>query len=77
MNTQQRKEIITMISTLEGIMGDIETMKDEEQGKFDNLSDGLQASERGQVIENAAQELESAYSDISSVIDSLNNAIGG
>ena len=38
----------------------IDEIKDEEQEKFDNLSEGLQQSERGQNLEAAVTALESA-----------------
>jgi F0F1-type ATP synthase membrane subunit b/b' len=38
----------------------IEELRDEEQEKFDNLSEGLQASERGQNIEAAVGALDEA-----------------
>lgn len=38
----------------------IEEIKDEEQEKFDNLSEGLQQSERGQNLEAAVSALETA-----------------
>src|SRR5882757_9591900 len=59
------------ISDYKGIFADaatmIEELRDKEQEKFDNLSEGLQASERGQNIEAAVQSLDTAY-------DAVNNA---
>ena len=42
----------------------IEELRDEEQEKFDNLSEGLQQSERGQAIEAAVSALDEAMSAI-------------
>lgn len=42
---------------LSSLAGDLESMQEEEQGKFDNLSEGLQQGEKGQAIEQAASDL--------------------
>lgn len=47
----------------------IEELKDEEGEKFDNLSEGLQQSERGQSIEAAVSQLETAYDAASGAAD--------
>jgi F0F1-type ATP synthase membrane subunit b/b' len=76
--SKAREEIDAMIEELNGKIADykelfadattmIEELRDEEQEKFDNLTEGLQASERGQNIEAAVQSLETAY-------DAANNA---
>jgi uncharacterized phage infection (PIP) family protein YhgE len=67
-----RQAIDTLIEELNGKISDyketfadaatmIEELRDEEQEKFDNLTEGLQQAERGQNIEAAVQALETAY----------------
>lgn len=46
-----------------------ETLKDEEQEKYDNLPDSLQDSERGETFTDNVDNMETAY-------DSLDEAIG-
>ncbi len=48
-------------SVFEDASSAIEELKDEEQEKFDNLSEGLQQSEKGQTIEATVSALETAY----------------
>ena len=73
-----REEIDAMIEALNEKIGEyketfadaatmIEEIRDEEQEKFDNLSEGLQASEKGQALEAAVSSLDTA-------LDAANNA---
>jgi hypothetical protein len=64
MNRTDRATLAGLISRLETLKGEAEAvaseltaLADDEQGKFDNLSEGLQASEQGQQIERAAEAL--------------------
>lgn len=50
-------------------------MRDEEQEAFDNLSDGLKQSERGQQSERAADALDSACSSLDDIENNLNEAM--
>ena len=50
---------------------EIEGLKDEEQEKFDNLSEGLQASEKGQTIEATVSQLDTAYDAASNADDAI------
>lgn len=74
MNAQNRKSISEHVSSLEQLMYDTETLRDEEQEKYDNLSEGLQASENGQAIQTAVDALESALSSLSEAKDYLEEA---
>jgi hypothetical protein len=80
MNAEGRKAIQTIIDMLQGISLDdtveqLDTLADEEQGKFDNLSEGLQAAERGQKLEAAASALSSAKSSLESAKGDIESAI--
>lgn len=72
MNKQNRKMIEGYISQLEDLKGNIEAMKDEEEEKLDNMPDGLQESERGEAIQDAIDNLDSASDSIGDAIDYLN-----
>ena len=63
------------IDSLEDIKQNIESMLDEENEKYDNMPEGLQESERGEAIQNAIDNLESASDAIGDAIDYLNDAI--
>lgn len=75
MNNARRKMI-------EGIIGRIETLKDEidavlseEQEAFDNMPEGLQQSARGEAAENAIGSLETATGQLEEAIGELNSAM--
>ena len=67
MNALDRKNVEKIASELDDLKeklseigGRLRDLADAEQEKFDNMSDGLQGSERGQAIESAASALGSA-----------------
>lgn len=69
MNQKDMKEAGELLAKLQGFKSEIETigqrlqeMADDEQQKFDNLSEGLQQAEKGQAIESAANQLAEAAS---------------
>jgi len=74
MNDAQRKRLDGMYNTLHKIKSDLEDMGEEEREKFDNLNEGLQASERGQLIDSAATALEEAASMLDSALSSVDEA---
>ena len=43
-----RKEIAQHIASLEEIKNKLESMRDDEEAKYDNMPEGLQESERGE-----------------------------
>ena len=71
MNAQGRKEIAKYISTLEDIKDKLESMMDDEQDKFDNMPEGLQESERGEAMQEAIEQLETACENLDEVINCL------
>lgn len=77
MNKQNRKDLQGYVDSLEKIKSNIETMMEEEQSKFDNMPEGLQESERGEAIQEAIDNLESASGSLEEAIDYLNEIIGG
>jgi methyl-accepting chemotaxis protein len=64
---QLNEKISDYKETFADIATAIEEMRDEEQEKFDNLSEGLQQSEKGQTFEATISALDTAY-------DQANNA---
>jgi hypothetical protein len=82
MNKIRRKELEKATSLLndasvllEEIMGIIEAAKDEEQECYDNLSEGLQASEKGQKYEENSILLDEAFSSVDQALSACNSAI--
>jgi hypothetical protein len=71
MNDKGRKLIAKWIQALEDIQSEMETMVEEEQEKFDNLSEGLQQAESGQAMEAAAATLGDVLTMLENVISEL------
>lgn len=76
MNNERRKDIDRILGELQQLQSDIDYVLGEEQDAFDNMSEGLQQSYRGQATENAIGELESANSAVEEAISALENAKG-
>lgn len=73
MNAKDRKQLAEIRGTLEQAHADLEQLQSAEQDKFDNMSEGLQQGERGQAIEQAANELQEAVDNLQQAIDNLTN----
>ena len=72
MNKQNRRDLQGYVDSLEEIKSNIETMMEDEQSKLDNMPESLQESERGEAMQEAIDNLESAVSSIEEAIDYLN-----
>lgn len=72
MNNDRRNRIRKLISQLEEINSEINEILSEEQDAFDNMPEGLQSSERGDLAQEAISNLENANLD--DIISSLENA---
>lgn len=74
MNKRRRKELSDIIGELMNLREQIEMLMDEEQECFDNLGESLQQTERGETMENAIAEMDSAMDSIDDAIESLETA---
>ena len=74
MNNKKRTQIEDIVSQLMDLQSEIKTLRDEEQEIVDNFPENLQGSERYEIAEAAADNLDSACSSIEELIDNLNNA---
>lgn len=61
MNAARRKERDKIIDVIDAIIERLEALKDEEEEAFDNLPDSIQQSERGQQMEENAENRKSAF----------------
>ena len=75
MNKNNRKDLEKAIQLLQEAQSIIENIASEEREKYDNLTEGLQQTERGMKYEETADELESVVSDIENSIDSINDIL--
>lgn len=69
MNKSQRKELGKVVDDLTSISSTLESIKDEEEIKKDNLPESLQFSAK-------ADEFEQCVDTLSEAIDSIEDAIG-
>ena len=72
MNKQDRKELERALELIEESKLIVENIRDTEQEKFDNLSEGLHQTERGQKFEETASSLEDVISKLEEAMDGIN-----
>ena len=81
MNTDRRKAINAIITTLDKVAGfgdtisAISTLKDEEQEYYDNMPESLQSGERGTDAEEVVSNLQEAEDKLQEVEDALNEVL--
>lgn len=75
MNKNDRKELEKALALLGEAQEIIDAIKDGEQEKFDNLSEGLQQTEKGQKFEETVSTLEDAWNSIDEAVGSINEAM--
>lgn len=71
MNKQDRKELMRAIGLIEEAKEIVANIMESEQEKFDNLSEGLQQTERGQKFEENVSNLESVDGSLCEAIDNI------
>lgn len=76
MNAKDRKKVSEWIDTLIDMKAEIENMQEDQQEKYDNLPEGLQDSEKGEALEEAANTLEEVSDSVDSAIESLQEIAG-
>lgn len=75
MNKQRRKQIEQVILKLDDLKEELDGIREEEQDAYDNLPEGIQDSERGESMYENIDTLETAYNDLESIIDNLQELI--
>lgn len=76
MNKSRRSRIDEIIQKIEDLTYDIDVLRDEEEEAYDNLPESIQDSDRGQVMYDAIDNLDSAISSLEEVTEYLNDAKG-
>lgn len=74
MNNERRKILKEISALVSDVRLRLEDLKDEEQNAFDNLPEGIQASERGDTMQECIEQMEEAGSQLEeaqSVLDGL------
>ena len=75
MNKNDRKQLEKALALLGEAQEIIDAIKDGEQEKFDNLSEGLQQTEKGQKFEETVSTLEDAWNSIDEAVGGINEAM--
>lgn len=75
MNKARRKNLATIIETLEAMKSSLEDVRDEEESAFDNLPESIQESERGETMQEIVDALYDACDSLEETIDSLNEIV--
>jgi len=73
MNKSDRKQLEEALSLLYRAKDMIDIVSEAEMNKYDNLTEGLQATEKGQRYESNADALTEQSNDIESIIDNIND----
>jgi response regulator of citrate/malate metabolism len=73
MNKQRRKQIEKATALMQEALDILENVKDEEQDAFDNMPEGLQGSEKGELMEEIIDYLEDSYGNLEYAIEDLEN----
>ena len=71
MNKIRRQRITEAVGLLEKVMEIIDEVQTEEQDAFDSLPEGIQVSERGQAMEDAADRLGYVLDELGSQMEEL------
>jgi hypothetical protein len=74
MNAAQRKTLSEKISIVEDLISELQNIRDEEQEKYDNMPEGLQSGDKGEAIQQAVDNLDSAISAAEECRDGIENA---
>ena len=74
MNNKRRKAIEIISTKLGELKEEVETLHGEEEETYDNMPEGLQGSERGEISQSAIDSLYDAADSLDSAIASLEGA---
>lgn len=75
MNKKQRKELERIASLLEELRSDLETIRDEEDEKLDNIPDNLNGSDRYNDMWAVRDNLEEVIDDLDNTINNLRDNV--
>lgn len=75
MNNNRRKIIQGIRDSIIDLQTKLEEVQSEEQDAYDNLPESLQDSEKGQVMYDALDNIESAISSLNEAMEYLDNSI--
>lgn len=71
MNNERRKYLKHAIALLADALEEIDYVRNEEEAAFDSMPEGLQLSERGELIEQNVDTLNDKFSELEDIIQEL------
>ncbi len=74
MNAERRKALEAVSAKLEDAKSELETLREEEEGYYDNMPESLQSGEKGEKAQAAMDAMQEAVDSIESAVDNLNTA---
>ncbi len=74
MNKARRKQLAEITEQLQELRERIELLQEEEKDRYDNLPESLQQGERGQAMEQAAEQMGTALDSIDEAVQALKEA---
>lgn len=74
MNATRRKEIDALIEQMNAIIAKANSLSEAEQEAYDNLPESFQDSERGEMMENAINNLDTAIASLEEALEYLSAA---
>jgi hypothetical protein len=74
MNKERRKRLDGLVSRVEELKTEFESIKDEEQEAYDNLPPGIQEGDSGEKMQTALSALEDIDTSLQEVLDKIKEA---
>lgn len=75
MTKKDKKQLEDLLAKIEDIRAAIEAMKEAEEEKYDNMSDGWQESERGYIMSENIDSLDSCYCGLDDAVEAINEIL--
>ena len=75
MNKERRNKIYNIVTDIERIKSDLESILFDEQMAFDNMPENLQYSMRGEESQEAIENMEGAGDSMQTAVDALEEAV--
>ncbi len=69
MNKSRRKELTDLQTKFQELLGELETIKDDESQSFEDMPENLQGSERGETTQETVDLLETLYDELESLFE--------
>lgn len=77
MNVNRRKRVKVALGQLEMLKASVESIRDEEQGYYDNMPEAIQLGVKGDKAVGCIQSLEDCLYDLETASDELADVLNG